>query len=214
METLILGTRYPLIIRMKTLLVLFLAEFTAPMLIASGLFATVLGWIDKYLFTEWEFLLWMTILVVFDTATGMFAAWRQDRISSKKMVGVPIKIGIYGVSLSVTHIMSASIISKMPDMTHEAATDIAQYFDCAVYCFMMFREALSINENLGKVGMAFLPKFLMKKMQDFDEKGNFNLAAPVPTPVPQPAEEAIPVAPTEGPAPMPAPPIRPVPPFN
>ena len=45
-----------------------------------------------------------------------------------------------------------------------------KYFDSFVYTAILFREVLSINENLLKLGYPLLPKKLIKYMKDFNEE--------------------------------------------
>lgn len=188
METLILGTRYTKQMKITLILLAF-----------AAMFEPLTAFVDKFILSDWEFMGMMALLVVFDTATGMYAAWRLHVVSSKKMIGVPIKIVVYGISLSVIHIVSTATVNGQPN---SAMAEIAQWFDSIVYTFLMFRETLSINENLGKVNMGILPAFLMKRIQDFNEKGKFDASPPpaVPLAETQPVTEvaptpAVPVAP-------------------
>ena len=57
-------------------------------------------------------------------------------------------------------------------------SDIVLHFDFVIYGAILFRELLSINENLGALGIKILPNFIIKRFNDFDENGDFKAIKP------------------------------------
>lgn len=131
-------------------------------------FAPLISFIEKYVWADWPFLMFMVLLVVVDTATGMLYAWKEHEISSKKMKGLLIKVFAYGATLITVHIMSSFTVNSQPN---SMMADIIPYLDSLMYTFLVFRETLSINENLGKLGHPMLPKYILKRIAGFNEDG-------------------------------------------
>jgi toxin secretion/phage lysis holin len=131
-------------------------------------FAPILSFIEKYIWDDWSFLMFMVLLVAIDTASGTLYAIKEHQFSSKKMQPLLIKIVVYGLTLITVHIMSAFTVKNQPNTM---IADILPYLDSIMYSFLVFREVLSINENLGKLGYPMLPKFVLKRFADFDENG-------------------------------------------
>jgi len=140
---------------------------TKILLFAFG-FAPMLQFIEKYIWDDWSFLLFMCLLVSIDTASGMLFAWKEHNFSSKKMQSLLIKIVVYGLTLVTVHIISAFTVKNQPNTM---LADILPFMDSIMYSFLVFREVLSINENMGKLGYPMLPKFILKRFADFDENG-------------------------------------------
>lgn len=136
-------------------------------ILAFGL-APIFSVIEKYFWDDWSFLMFMVILVAIDTASGMLFAFKEHKFSSKKMQSLLIKIVVYGLTLITVHIMSAFTVKNQPN---SIMSDILPYLDSVMYSFLVFREVLSINENFGKLGYPMLPKFVLKRFEDFDENG-------------------------------------------
>lgn len=128
----------------------------------------VFRFVEKYIWDDWSFLMFMTLLIMIDTATGMLYAWKEHNFSSKRMQSLIIKVFVYGATLVTIHIITAFTVKKQPNTM---MADFLPYMDSLMYSFLVFREVLSINENMGKLGYPMLPKFIMKRFADFDENG-------------------------------------------
>jgi phage-related holin len=128
----------------------------------------VFRFVEKYVWDDWSFLMFMTLLIMIDTATGMVYAWKEHNFSSKRMQSLVIKVFVYGATLVTIHIITAFTVKNRPDAM---MADFLPYMDSLMYSFLVFREVLSINENMGKLGYPMLPKFILKRFADFDENG-------------------------------------------
>lgn len=123
--------------------------------------------------------MFMVLLIGIDTASGMLFAWKEHNFSSKKMQSLLIKICVYGLTLITVHIISAFTVKNQPNTM---LADLLPFLDSVMYSFLVFREVLSINENMGKLGYPMLPKFVLKRFADFDENGFVKKQEPQNTP--------------------------------
>ena len=132
-----------------------------------GLYAAAVIFIEKYIFSDWPFLMFMSVLIVLDTLLGFSYAFYQSRISVRKMGGILIKIAVYGSILIVGHVMENAVISgeSIPG---------GKYIKIVAYTALMVLEGLSIFRNLGKIDKGLVPKFLLKRFEGFNETGDFN----------------------------------------
>lgn len=130
--------------------------------------ATVLRWVEKYFWDDWTFFMFMVLLVTADTLTGIAVAWKNHTVSSTKMQGLLIKIFSYGVTLFLIHALSSATTKSRPE---SFMADLVPHIDSMLYAFLVTREALSIDENLGKLGYNVLPKWIRKRMAAYDENG-------------------------------------------
>jgi phage-related holin len=123
---------------------------------------------NKYVLSDWNYVGYLITLIVLDTLTGLYAAWRTSWIVSFRLRAICEKIWYYFVALVVVHVVSA----------HQVDGEINKFFELAVpmfkgfmYFALIFAEVLSIDENADKVGRAFLPKALRKKIKTIKETG-------------------------------------------
>lgn len=130
--------------------------------------ATILRWVEKYFWDDWTFFTFMVLLVTADTLTGFAVAWKNHTVSSTKMQGLLIKIFAYGITLFLVHAISAATTKSRPE---SFMADLIPHIDSMLYAFLVTREALSIDENLGKLGYSVLPKWIRKRMAAYDENG-------------------------------------------
>lgn len=125
---------------------------------------------EKYIWNDWQFAATMIILVAIDTFLGFYFAWSTGTVSSRKLGGVGTKLLVYGMSLATIHNISHHTVHG--DQNNILAS-ILPWMDATMYGFFVIREALSINENCGKLGFPLLPNFITKRFQDFNESGKF-----------------------------------------
>jgi len=146
--------------------------FKPSIMLFAGFLAPIIGFIEKYLWSDWQFASMLAIVVVADTLTGLFAAWKSKTIHSRAFERVFIKVALYSIALISVHAVAQYLNNKGNTIPY--FTDVVGYFDSAIYAGVLFRELLSINENLAKVGVVLLPKWLTKRLQAFDDEGNPN----------------------------------------
>lgn len=98
------------------------------------------------------------ILVIFDTITGIFAAFKTgEKIESKKALRAAIKLFVYSIFISSAYLTGTHLIS-FPAL------------DGIVMGFIALTELISIMENIGKMGYA-IPKKLLNQLESLrDDK--------------------------------------------
>ena len=132
-----------------------------------GFYAAAILFIEKYIFSDWPFLMFMSVLIILDTALGVSYAFFQSRISVKKLAGILIKLVVYGSVLVVGHVIENATISgnQIPG---------GVYFKVVIYTSLIALEGMSIFRNLGKIDKDLVPKFILKRFEGFNETGDFN----------------------------------------
>lgn len=121
--------------------------------------AAVFGAVTSYLFGGWSALLGaLVFFVAVDYGTGMLAAWKERQLSSQVgFWGIAKKIGIF-VVVALAHRLDLSL----------GTGDIMR--DTAIW-FYMANEALSILENLGRLGVP-IPPMIQQGVKVLREKAN------------------------------------------
>lgn len=128
----------------------------------------VVQFVEKFLWNDWDFVVSLAVMVTLDTICGLWRAWREGSISSKALGRVFIKIIVYAIVLIAVHSLTNFTVHGERNSIIAA---IIPYFDAVCYGSIMIREALSIVENLSKLGHKVLPNFILKRLTDFDENG-------------------------------------------
>lgn len=120
--------------------------------------------IEKYVFADWQFLIFLLILVGIDTALGLVHAFNKSQLDSNGFGQVIKKLTIYFILLILSHVLVHFTVDG-----HENV--LFSWFNTAVYSSLMTREAISIVTNLGKLYPGLVPPFIVKRLKDFDENG-------------------------------------------
>jgi toxin secretion/phage lysis holin len=149
--------------------------FKPSLFVLAGFTAPLIAFVEKYIWSDWQFATLLFIVVICDTSTGLYAAWKSKTINSKAFERVFVKIALYCFALVSVHAVAQYI--KLSGGNIPYLADVIGYFDSAIYAGILFRELLSINENLAKVDVVLLPKWLTKRLQAFDDDGEPNKEA-------------------------------------
>lgn len=130
-------------------------------------FAPILIFIERYIFSDWEFLIFLIVLMCLDTLLGFGYAFWKGQISPSKLGNILVKIVVYGSVLVVGHVIENFRVSgeTIPG---------GGYFKMVIYTAVIIVEGLSIIRNAGKLNKKFVPLFLLKRMEGFNETGDFN----------------------------------------
>lgn len=129
--------------------------------------APILIFVERYIFSDWPFLIFLSVLVVLDTLLGVGFAVRKGNISTGKLAGILVKLVVYGSVLVVGHVIENVEVSgnKIPG---------GVIFKMTVYAAVVIVEGISIFKNLGKINKNLVPKFILKRFEGFNETGDFN----------------------------------------
>lgn len=122
--------------------------------VVAGVFTPVWAFINKWLWSDWEFLQWLGILIAADLASGIFKSWmKKETIASEGLRKTIIKFAQYGGLLIVVHVLENFTIKG-------ETVGIYSWMTVPSYTLLMGVEALSILENLQELNRKF-------KMGDF-----------------------------------------------
>jgi len=124
--------------------------------------------ITKYIFNEWQFLIFLVILIVADTVLGFTAAWIRHEISSKGLWMIAKKAIVYFWILITLHVMTYFIVHN-----EDAPSQIFTWVTMPFYISMILREAISIFENAGKIEPKLIPTAILKRLKKFNSEGQY-----------------------------------------
>ena len=129
--------------------------------------ATFQEFFQEYFFDAWDFALFLVIMVIVDTITGIWAAYQRGELSSSPMGKVFTKLILYALVLIVLHGLESF---PKDDMTKT----IFSYSTSVGFAALIGREALSVIENIAKIKPDLLPPWIRKRLKQFNDTGNFN----------------------------------------
>lgn len=114
-----------------------------------------------YVFSDWEFLKFLVVLVILDTVLGFIKHWIEHDISSKAYGMIGRKLIVYSAVLILANVVSHYKIDGNPQTT-------LQWFGTFCCTALMIREALSIIENVEAISPGFFPKSIIRRLSDFN----------------------------------------------
>lgn len=171
----------------------FLLEKTPPFTLFAGLALTpFVALIEKYVFADWQFVGFLLVLVVVDTAIGLLRAIHLREVNSRAFSRLFTKALCYLSLLILAHVMTTFPIKGEPNA-------FFKWFDYFIYSAMMAREALSILEHVADIEPSLVPTWLLRRLKQFNEEGPA-VGAPAPllaAPAPLAEAVAIPSSPIE-----------------
>lgn len=136
-----------------------------PFLVAFT-WASVSSIFNTYIFNDWSFLIYLVILICFDTILGVWKAFKYGDLNSARFGGLVIKSVLYAIFLVVIH-----------NLTNFSNNDITKaifsWVEELCYAALLVREAISIIENIGAIKPDLLPVWILKRLKSFDENGKF-----------------------------------------
>lgn len=135
-------------------------------LAVSAAFAGIKTVFDTYIFSDWQFVFFLVIIVLVDTILGTYKAYKKKTLESRAYARLFEKILLYGGILIMSHVLISFPISG-------TATGLFDWVDDVLYCAMMVREAISILENVGEIKPNLLPAWILARLKKFDESGQF-----------------------------------------
>lgn len=116
----------------------------------SGLVSYLIG-VENY-----ASLVVIVVLVSFDLITAIMAAYKQgDPIESRRALKTATKLTVYCIFLSAMH-LTESVIPGTTFMDEVGAS------------FLALTEAISIMENVGKMGYA-MPMILLNRLKELKD---------------------------------------------
>lgn len=135
------------------------------LLVYASVFAAVSEIFEKYLFSDWQYLIFLIILVGIDSLLGAYAAYKRQELSSKGWGKIIEKLLIYFSFLVMTHVLMFVTINGQK-------VTLLSWLDDTLFFAILIREAISVVENAALINPGLVPKWLLSKLKSFDNDGN------------------------------------------
>lgn len=136
-------------------------------LLATG-FAILKEFTNQYLFCDWEFFVFLTVLMTLDLILGIWKHIVLETVSSKGFGQCLKKFIVYGIALILSHILSNYTVEGKKNI-------LFLWIPNLIYSALVIKEAISILENIGVVYPNVIPTWLLKKLKEYDNKGKFKI---------------------------------------
>lgn len=151
---------------MKETLIRISHELYNPtLLLSASIFAVLSELFEKYLFNDWQYLIFMVTLVAIDSVLGAYAAYKRKELSSKGWGKIIEKLLIYFSFLVMTHVLMFVTINGQK-------VTLLSWLDDTLFFAILIREAISVVENAALINPGLVPKWLLAKLKSFDNDGN------------------------------------------
>lgn len=141
-------------------------SFVIPLLLAIPL-SPVVGFVEKYIFADWEFLKFLILFMTLDTVVSWWYHIKNKSFSSKGFARLFTKIIIYSILLIIAHGFATHTVNG-------ETIEPLKWFRTFICTALMVREGISIVENLNKIMPGIIPERITRYLKDFDEHGKFN----------------------------------------
>jgi phage-related holin len=124
---------------------------------------------NKYVFSDWDFVPFLAVAIMLDTLTGVYVNAKLSRLHSFKMRSLFEKLQQYAIGLIIIHGIASHLVDGSPNTVVQM---IVPFLKGSFYAYMLVCEAISIEENLQRIGSGYLPKWVKRKLMDYRETGN------------------------------------------
>jgi hypothetical protein len=143
---------------------------TFKLLVASLPLAAIIEATQKYLFSDFEFLIWLTIAMIVDLITGITKVWVKkgmSAITSEGLRKTVAKLIQYGMFLIITNVLVNFTVKG------EAISPLAFIGDWSFILLIMI-EIKSVYENIIEMrpGLDFVKKIITSISQIIKSKPN------------------------------------------
>lgn len=130
--------------------------------------APILQFVERFLWSDWEFMGFLVVLIFLDAITSAIIEYKNKKLSSIFFQDLILKAFAYSVVLITIHVISNHTVKGNPN---SILASVLPFLDAVIYAAILIKEALSINENLTHLGFPLLPKFFVRKLKQFSDKG-------------------------------------------
>lgn len=120
--------------------------------------ASLLFFVERYIFNDWDFLVSLFILVFFDTIFGCVRAIKEKRFKVRNgLVGFALKIVILACTVFAIGVIDNSRIAG-------ESTWFQGYVDAGAFAIMLGFEGASVLRNLYAIKPSPIIEFVLKKL--------------------------------------------------
>lgn len=151
----------------------FLSVYThkVELSIGAGIIgASIAAWFTDFINSNINWIIVVVLFVFIDTLLGIWKGFINNKVSSKRYEKFLKKVIIYAVIVFVAHGMR---YASGGEGTSDAAKTFLNWIKEALLFAVLVRETISILEKAGAIWPGSVPKWLLKRLEDFDENGNF-----------------------------------------
>jgi hypothetical protein len=124
--------------------------------------------LERYVFSDVQFILHLVVVVGVDTMLGTILAIKKRKFSSVGFGKLFAKLFVYLVMLIAIHNISNYEVQGERNL-------VLSWVDSVVYATIMIRELVSIFEKTTLLGYFVPPGWLIKRFQIFEETGSFEV---------------------------------------
>ena len=135
-------------------------------LLFASVFTVMCHFIEKYVFDDWAFVVFVFVLIGWDTLLGLIYHTLHHTLSSRGFSSLFVKVIVYCSFLSATHV--ATNFTIQGETNH-----IFGWINYFTYSAVIIREFMSIIEHIGRLSPEALPSWLIKIFKNFDETGRY-----------------------------------------
>lgn len=124
-----------------------------------GIYGTqLLYFVERYIFNDWDFLVSLSLLVLFDTCLGAVRAVKERRFSVRTgMVGFGLKVVILACTIVAIGVIDNSRIAG-------DSSWFKGYIDAGAFAIMLGFEGVSVLRNLYSLKPMPVIEWLLKKL--------------------------------------------------
>jgi phage-related holin len=132
-------------------------------LIISFCLTPFIHFIEKYFFADWDFLMFLGVLIIGDTILGFIVHYKSKTISSNGFAKFFTKLLIYFSVLILTHVLTHYKINGVPCITFAWITQL-------IYTAVIIRECISILENVALINPTIIPGWITTRLKKFESE--------------------------------------------
>lgn len=142
----------------------YMTSYYWPLFLATPL-APIVDLFEKYVFSDWEFVRFLIILIAIDTLLSWgYHLFIERDFSSKGFSQIFMKLIVYSILLILAHVMSSYRVNGEPSTT-------LIWMRSLICTALIIRESISIVEKLVKLNPKLVPSFILKYLKEFDKNG-------------------------------------------
>ena len=142
--------------------------FTKGSTVFAVWFAIFAELFSKYIFDDWKFVGFLFVLVMLDTFFGTWKVIKYDgwrALSLTQGERFIVKVFLYFGVLVLSHVLTSFTIHDKPNF-------LFTWIDVVLYGYMVAKEALSVARNINAIDPAYVPPFILKRLNKFMGTGN------------------------------------------
>lgn len=128
---------------------------------------TVLDFVQIYLFRDWQFLIFLLVMVHLDTILGVWKAVKFKQVSSRGFAAYFEKLGMYLIFLIASHVLYNLPIEGKPEIIFSGIKNSS-------YVFIIVREFISLIESIGVIRPGLINPNILSYLKKFDASGKFS----------------------------------------